>query len=164
MHFFLITNVELNLKFCYFSKCKHTVIVINNKPVKCFSTFYWSCTFISSHNFSGTGIITSCLNVPQSMRHVAWWPLLWSIFRYPLILVKSLPVTLRSGSWFNIKIPSYQYRKSHCGEKTILRPSYLHNGISYTGKITLRWHLYIESGPRYLEISWFILKWVSNKV
>ena len=27
-------------------------------------------------------------------------------------------------------------RKSHCGDKTILRPSYLHNGISYTGKMT----------------------------
>ena len=36
--------------------------------------------------------------------------------------------------WFNIKMSSYQYRKSHCGDKTILRPSYLHNGISYTGK------------------------------
>ena len=34
----------------------------------------------------------------------------------------------------------YQYRKSHCGDKTILRPSYLHNGISYTGKmIYLYW-------------------------
>ena len=42
----------------------------------------------------------------------------------------------RSGPWFNIKTSSYQYRKSHCGDKTILRPSYLHNGISYTGKIT----------------------------
>ena len=31
-------------------------------------------------------------------------------------------------------MPSYQYRKSCCGDKTILRPSYLHNGISYTGK------------------------------
>ena len=31
---------------------------------------------------------------------------------------------------------SYQYKKSHCGDKTILRPSYLHNGISYTGKTT----------------------------
>ena len=31
-------------------------------------------------------------------------------------------------------MPSYQHRKSHCGDKTILRPSYLHNGISYTGK------------------------------
>ena len=33
-------------------------------------------------------------------------------------------------------MPSYQYRKSHCGDKTILRPSYLHNGISYTSKMT----------------------------
>ena len=40
------------------------------------------------------------------------------------------------GPWFNKKMSSYQYRKSHCGDKTILRPSYLHNGISYTGKTT----------------------------
>ena len=40
------------------------------------------------------------------------------------------------GPWFNMKMSSYQYRKSHCGDKTILRPSYLHNGISYTGKMT----------------------------
>ena len=40
----------------------------------------------------------------------------------------------------NIKMPSYQYRKSHCGDKTILRPSYFHNGISYTGKMaSLYW-------------------------
>ena len=41
-----------------------------------------------------------------------------------------------TGGRLNIKIPSYQYRKSHFGDKTILRPSYLHNGISYTGKMT----------------------------
>ena len=35
------------------------------------------------------------------------------------------------GPWFNIKISSYQYRKSHCGDKTVVRSSYLHNGISY---------------------------------
>ena len=40
------------------------------------------------------------------------------------------------GPWFNIKMTSYQYRKSHCGDKTILRPSYLHNGISYIDKMT----------------------------
>ena len=43
---------------------------------------------------------------------------------------------LQPRPWFNIKIPYYLYRKSHCGDKTILRPSYLHNGISYTGKMT----------------------------
>ena len=45
-----------------------------------------------------------------------------------------------SGPWFNIKMSSYQYRKSHCGDKTVVRSSYLHNGISYTGKmVSLYW-------------------------
>ena len=29
----------------------------------------------------------------------------------------------------------YQYRKSHCGNKTIVRSSYLHRWISYTGNM-----------------------------
>ena len=41
-----------------------------------------------------------------------------------------------SGPWFNIKMSSYQYKKSHCGDKTVVRSSYLHNGISYTSKMT----------------------------
>ena len=41
-----------------------------------------------------------------------------------------------SGPWFNIKMSYYQYRKSHCGDKTVVRSSYLHNRISYTGKTT----------------------------
>ena len=40
------------------------------------------------------------------------------------------------GPLFNIKMPSYQYRKSHCGDKTVVRSSCVHNGISYTGKMT----------------------------
>ena len=36
------------------------------------------------------------------------------------------------GGWFNIKMASYQYRKSHCGA--------LHYGISFTGKMpSLYW-------------------------
>ena len=35
----------------------------------------------------------------------------------------------------SIKMSSYQNRKSHCGDKTVIRSSYLHNGISYTGKM-----------------------------
>ena len=31
---------------------------------------------------------------------------------------------------------SYQYRESHCGDQTVLRLSYLHDGISFTGKMT----------------------------
>ena len=44
------------------------------------------------------------------------------------------------GPWFNTKMTSYQYRKSYCGDKMILRPSYLHNGISYTGKMYRKSH------------------------
>ena len=40
------------------------------------------------------------------------------------------------GPRFNIKMTSYQYRKSHWGDKTVVRSSYLHNGISYTGKMS----------------------------
>ena len=40
------------------------------------------------------------------------------------------------GSYFNIKMSSYRYRKSHCRDKTVVRSSYLHNVISYTGKMT----------------------------
>ena len=42
------------------------------------------------------------------------------------------------GPWFNIKIMSYQYRKSHCGDKTIVRLGF---------PKPVKWHLYIESGP-----------------
>ena len=34
---------------------------------------------------------------------------------------------------FNIKMPSFQWRESYCGDKTKLRPFYLRKGISCTG-------------------------------
>ena len=37
---------------------------------------------------------------------------------------------------FNIKVPSFPYRKSNCWYKTILQPPYLHETISYIGKTT----------------------------
>ena len=37
-------------------------------------------------------------------------------------------------------MPSHQYRKSHCGDKSVVRSSYLHNGIPYAGKMaSLYW-------------------------
>ena len=69
----------------------------------------------------------------------------------PCHVVKSQQIIWRSGPWFNIKMPSYQYGKSHCGDKTVVRSSYLHNGISYTGKTTsLYW------------IGTLILNWVPD--
>ena len=47
-----------------------------------------------------------------------------------------LKSTKLPGPWFNIKMSSYRYRKSHCGDKTVVRSSYLHNGICYTGKMS----------------------------
>ena len=41
----------------------------------------------------------------------------------------------RIGCWLNIEALSCQNSKSHCGVKTFLRTSYLHDGISYTDKI-----------------------------
>ena len=61
------------------------------------------------------------------------------------LLYMSLRV-LRTGPRFNIKMTSYPYRKSNCGDKTILRPSYLHNGISYTGKMASLYWIGAEMG------------------
>ena len=44
--------------------------------------------------------------------------------------------TTGTGPWFNIKMSSYQYRKSHCGDRTVVRSSYLFSGISYAGKMS----------------------------
>ena len=38
--------------------------------------------------------------------------------------------------WFNIKMSSYQCRKFHCGDKTVVKSSYLRNGISFTDRTT----------------------------
>ena len=57
----------------------------------------------------------------------------------------------RSGPWFNINMSSYQYRKSHCGDKTVVRSSYLHNGICCTGKIISLYRI------RFLFV---VMKWI----
>ena len=62
----------------------------------------------------------------------------------PKLLLASVK---QPGPQFNIKMTSYQYRKSHCGDKTIAYDRL----ISTMGfPILVRQHLYIESGPRLL--------------
>ena len=63
----------------------------------------------------------------SNSQQVARWVLVWLAF---------CQLFCSPGARFNIKMTSYQYRKSHCGDKMILRPSYLQYGISYTGKMT----------------------------
>ena len=99
-----------------------------------------------------TSLVKEATGLPwyptTSLRHLDGW-------RY--ITAESDP-----GGWFNINMSSYQHRKSHCGDKTILRPSTM--GFP----ILIRWHLYIETGPRpsattililiYSTITWIILQ------
>ena len=74
-----------------------------------------------------------------------WTGSLWPIrkLRYPVCWMHGKQLLFSHqcpGPWFNIKMWSYLYRKSHCGDKTVVRSSYLHNGISYTGKMaSLYW-------------------------
>ena len=46
---------------------------------------------------------------------------------------------------------SYKYRKSYCGDKTILWPSYPHSGISYTGEMTSLYWI----GDQMIVITWW---------
>ena len=63
--------------------------------------------------------------------------LLKYIFSFPCTKLQFTSyIALYTWSWFNIKMPSYQYRKSHCGDKTVVRSFYIHNGISFTGKMS----------------------------
>ena len=65
--------------------------------------------------------------------------------------------------WFNVKIHSYQYRKSHSGDEMVMRSSYFHYGNSYNGKeaslcwmimgkisiLKCSWELYFENGGHF---------------
>ena len=67
---------------------------------------------------------------------------------------------MRPGPLFNIKTSSYQYRKSHCGDKTVVRSSYLHNGISYTGKMSsLYWIRALTVVTQAYE-KWYLTNWI----
>ena len=72
----------------------------------------------------------------------------WDQYPYGCVVL-CLVVLYRSSVWAPIqyKDVSYQYRKSHCGDKTVVRSSYLHNGICYTAKMSS-----LESPDLYLPI------------
>ena len=66
--------------------------------------------------------------------------------------VKTVKESITPGGWFNIKMSFYEDRKSHYGGKMVIRLSYLHNVISYTGKMTS----YVESGPRWQQFCFLL--------
>ena len=78
---------------------------------------------------------------PPTYIHIWYMYTIYNMFNQWIFLLKSISSTFHHfrdlpGPWFNKKMSSYQYRKSHCGDKTVVRSSYLHNGISYAGKMT----------------------------
>ena len=85
-----------------------------------------------------------------------------AVYRQGFDILTHCVLVMCPGPWFNIKMSSYQYRKSYCADKTVVRSSYLHNGIFYTGKMT---SLYWIS-PLYLHHDWFMqcgVPWLGTK-
>ena len=66
-----------------------------------------------------------------------------------------------TGTWFNIKM-AYQYRKSHFSDKMIVRPFYLHNGNSYTGKTASLYWITPQHMVSSLICAW-TNDWASNR-
>ena len=141
------------------------IFIINRNPImvrvslywdhRCYSRFFtlytvrnyvsqWSCLFYIY-------ILSIYIDFPKGRicsvdSYLIAWPNIivyntgiWQQLKISLTL--SVPCRKMARGWLNIKMPSYEYRKSHCGDKMILQLSYLHNGVFH---ILARCYLYIE--------------------
>ena len=149
-------------KICFCVKCDwnvrvHVITVITNAKA------WWNARSKSVWNlcrdWPPNGFSLYCWgNWLHGHRRLPWWLLIVRVKQLELLHSPGPPATVptvemnhkkalqtgmdvpelgrsrRHGQWFNIKMSSYQYRKSHCEDKTILRSFYLHYGNSYTGK------------------------------
>ena len=70
------------------------------------------------------------------------------------LAVVAFAQSIEAWTWFSIQMPSYQYRKSHCGDKTVVRSSYLDNRISYTGNMTSLYWIRAQVLSRERRYSW----------
>ena len=57
-----------------------------------------------------------------------WHDSMWGFLWHDLHICQEIN-SWRPGSWFDMKILSYPYRKYHCVDKMVIWSSYLHNGI-----------------------------------
>ena len=81
-----------------------------------------------------------------------FWQYVTNVTWFRDLLLVQPNISWTAGSWFSIKMLSYQYRKSNCGAKTILWPFNCHNLISYTRMIT-SWY-WIRALIAYWNISY----------
>ena len=78
--------------------------------------------------------------------------------RVPHVLVCRVGIPPKNpGPWFDIETSSCQYRKSHCGDKTVVRSSYLHDGISYIAKMV--WFYWIRAQNAIPALLCFVVNW-----
>ena len=80
--------------------------------------FIWQLTLVVLKSFQQTNTCKYTLAFHHFMNN--------NIYRFTLD---------NPGPWLNIKMPSYQWRKSHCGCKTVVRSCCLHKGVSYISKM-----------------------------
>ena len=127
-HKFALGDIIIISVFTKFLYCQD--FNLSGLSLCCYKTNQWVLEyiipFLKSRPFRTT--TRSC----EDMLMILWWCRWWSC--------DDVCICGILGPWFNIKMSSYQYRKSHCGDKTVVRSSYLHNAVSYTGKmISLYW-------------------------
>ena len=106
------------------------------------------CNFLSLPEIPAYGnkvLIWWCITITKHPKHSPFYsqPKSQDTHRHPFTI--EVPWCLKiflSAIWRwylgpdSMKRSSYKYRKSHCGDKMVVRSSYLHYGISYTGKMT----------------------------
>ena len=95
----------------------------------------------------------------RSKIHDSHWFLFWQLYtcmrHTSRDLGQSIYVTIRlpAGDWFNLKMPVQEIPLWRCD--TILRPSSLHNGISFTGKMTSSDWISL----RFIRSMWLVSPW-----
>ena len=144
----LVKTDGFYVNFFYTNLLTHEVLKLNcfEETKKNTYIFYHFMTLLWYRYLKSFLMENRDLFIIHSHHCGCWWP---GDTRSKGISSYSIDTVLSkySGPRFNIKMTSYQYRKSHCGDKTILRSSYLHNGISYTGKMTSLYWIRAQASP-----------------
>ena len=90
---------------------------------------------------------SSSIGIPIKKMRRSWDDVIF-MMRIPILVSRRLNTETGPMLWFNIKIASYQYLKSHCGYTKVVRSSYLNRVISYTGKMTLLYWIRLKREQR----------------
>ena len=146
---FRYCSVQIKWKLQKLSFCKSTNSTYNVLDTDILSTM--PCT-------QSPTILVVKFAVRSSMSKLAISVIFLSAYQCLYYQINVSTFYQRPGPRFNIKMSSYQHRKSHCGDKTAVRSSYLHNRISYTGNMA---SLYWFSPQIYIE--WIIIDNVNTK-